>query len=265
MRFTSEGLCLEEFTTNESYAEVLFKRATGALPEMETSKALAKLLKSRVKESDIVCDVGCGAGHFLRSFLREWDVPFSYMGIEYTPLFLHKALEAWKHQPQASFKQGSVFDIPREDQSSDITVCSNVLTHMPTIVKPVEELIRITKRTLVIRSTLGDRSYRIQQVFNRSFWPYTHVDVKDEFEDDGTPRSFSYENIHSKGYFESVVKRFAPSARVEFIADDQFDPARINQDAGAGDRPISTKVVGGQEVYGYLLLPHTFAVIDLRP
>lgn len=260
--FSADGQCLEEFTSSEEYAEVLYKRATGELPEMETSKAMARLLVQYVRDGDKILDVGCGAGHFMTSFKREFLVPFIYHGVEYTQRFLDKALKAWAGS-SATFQQGSIFDLPIQDRSFDITVCSNVLTHLPTIVKPISELIRVTKRLLVIRSPIGDRSYRIQQVFNRTWWPYTQVEPRDEFNDQGEPCSFSYENIHSVSYFEGVIKHFAPKSCVSFIEDKDFDPRRIEDDVSTGNRPIATRILDGKQVYGNILLPHMFAVIEL--
>ena len=39
------GLCLNEYINNKNNAEVYFKRAVGLYPEMETSKAIANILK----------------------------------------------------------------------------------------------------------------------------------------------------------------------------------------------------------------------------
>ena len=41
------GLCLNEYTNNKNNAEVYFKRAVGLYPEMETSKAIANILKKK--------------------------------------------------------------------------------------------------------------------------------------------------------------------------------------------------------------------------
>ena len=39
------GLCLEEYTNNKNNAQVYYNRAIGKSPEMEVSKALAKIVK----------------------------------------------------------------------------------------------------------------------------------------------------------------------------------------------------------------------------
>ena len=263
-RFTPEGLCLEEFAANEEYAEVLFKRAVGDLPEMETSKAMARLIGEWIQPGNSILDVGCGAGHFLRSFKRQISVPFTYIGVELYPVFLEKAEKAWANESIASFRQGNIYDLPVSDREIDIAVCSNVLTHLPSLVKPISELIRVSRRVVAIRSTIGERSYRIQQVFNASWWPYTAISAGDEFDDQGFPRSFSYENIHSKEYLSNTIYRFAQKAQITYIDDDQFDPERIQADAKLERRSIATQIIDGKQVYGNILLPHMFAIIDLE-
>ena len=46
------------------YGEVLYKRAIGLAPEMESSKATAKHLDGVLLPGSRVLDVGCGAGHY---------------------------------------------------------------------------------------------------------------------------------------------------------------------------------------------------------
>ena len=60
------GLCLNEYKNNFNNAKVYFNRSIGKSPEMETSKALADLLK-KIKNNDKILDVGCATGHFYRS------------------------------------------------------------------------------------------------------------------------------------------------------------------------------------------------------
>jgi hypothetical protein len=44
------GLCLEEYTNNKNNAQVYYNRAIGKSPEMEVSKALAKIVKKIIKK-----------------------------------------------------------------------------------------------------------------------------------------------------------------------------------------------------------------------
>ena len=64
------GLCLNEYKNNTNNATVYYNRAIGKFPEMETSKAMAKIIKKVAKKNDKILDVGCASGHFLRSLKR---------------------------------------------------------------------------------------------------------------------------------------------------------------------------------------------------
>ena len=51
------GNCLEEYKDNKNNAEIYYKRAIGKLPEMEVSKALAKIIgkKDKIKSKHTRC------------------------------------------------------------------------------------------------------------------------------------------------------------------------------------------------------------------
>lgn len=263
VRFTPDGLCLHEYASNQSLAEVHFKRAVGELPEMECAKAIAKMTGQRIQPGDTVLDVGCGAGHYLRSFKSSLPVAFKYVGIEYYPMFLDRAQQAWKNDSSASFRQGSIFDMPVSDGEFEIVVCSNLIMHLPSIVKPLGELIRASRRIVIIRTMIGERSFRIQEVYNNNWWPYTDVLPGDEFSDDGEPAAYSYENIYSADYFSSVIYRHAPTARIEYVEDDQFSPKNIQRSAETEGLINATRIVDGKQVFGYVILPYMFVIVDL--
>ena len=95
---------------NQEYGEILFKRAIGDLPEMESAKAIAGMVKELIRPNDLILDVGCGAGHYLRSLRQEiTDVPFQYMGIDATASSIKLARKAWSGDHRAKFEVGDVF------------------------------------------------------------------------------------------------------------------------------------------------------------
>jgi len=263
MNTTPDGMCLDEYSSNESLADVFFKRAIGELPEMESSKALAAMAAGYVKPDDRLLDVGCGAGHYLRSLRRKIQAPFSYVGVDPYPLFVNKAETAWRDDAGASFRLGSIFSLPVADREFDVVLCSNLLMHLPSIVTPVRQLVRAAKRQVIIRTLIGERSFRIQEVMSRPFWPYTEVRVEDEFDDEGQPRAFAFENIYSQGYFTQVIRRAAPAARVTYVEDRDFDPRQIQRSADDEGLVNATRVIDGKQVFGYILLPYSFVIIDL--
>ena len=178
---------------DKAYGERFFDRIKGELPEMESSKALAKILKKQIFENDNVLDVGCGCGHYLKSLLSEIDVPFKYTGVDATNYYIELAKKAWNDCSNASFYTGDIFDLPFDDNSYDLVYCCNVFLHLPSIKKPLEELIRVSKKTVVLRSLFSDRSFRIQDVHKKDD-DSNYI----EFDENGEPSSYHFYNIYSK-------------------------------------------------------------------
>lgn len=258
------GMFEENYSNHTSLADLHFKRAIGEVPEMESSKAMAKLVYENYTPSDTIADIGCSSGHYLYSILKYLNSQdFSYVGVELHDLFIGKAREAWRNQINAEFRQGSIFAIPAENKEFDLLICSNLLMHLPTIVKPLEELIRVTRRKIIIRTYIGSKSFKIQEVKNNSFWPSTRVTPENEFDDNGNPNFFEYENIWGKTYFESVVRRFAPGAKIDFIEDRFFDPSAIEETAKTGNLPNPTRTLGNMQIFDYIILPYHFIIIEL--
>lgn len=254
----------DEWVGRSDYAETFYKRATGALPEMESSKAAATLLAHEVREGDSLLDVGCGAGHYLRSLRNAIAAPFQYTGVDATSQFIEAAGKAWADDRQVTFKDGDIYRLPFADRQFDVVMCNNVLLHLPSIVQPVSELLRVARRFVVIRTPIGERSFRVQEVYSKATWPFSEIPVEDEFDDSGEPASYGFENIYSKGYFESVVRRANAGADIELIEDTSFSAAAINRSADGEGLPIATRVVEGVQVFGYVILPWHFALIRVH-
>ena len=66
--------------------------------------------------------------------------------------------------------------------SFDIVVCSNVLLCLPDIVKPLRELIRVARKTVLIRFLCHERTYLIRDV---------HPGDPD-LDENGEPHAFNY-------------------------------------------------------------------------
>lgn len=261
------GQCIEEYNENEFYSDVHYKRATGEMPEMVSSRKVASLisdwyLKQESTNKIKILDVGCSAGHYFRSLKNRLDFPFDWIGVEPYDLFLNKAIKVLKDEVNVTLKKGHVQKIPLMDREVDVSYCCNVLTHIHNINKPISELIRVTSKYLIIRTPVYEHSYRIQLVYNRSWWDYTDVTVEEEFDDNGNPRSFSYFDILSYGYLESVILKYCPTAKIIYAEDNKEELNEINRECEMS-KVIPTKFVNGVEVAGCLLLPHKYVLIDL--
>ena len=257
------GLCLNEYKNNKNNAEVYFKRSIGASPEMEVSKAIANILKKNVKNNDKILDVGCATGHFYRSLKLRINKNFYYTGIDPYKIFLKKADIAWKNDKKANFILGNIYDLPVKKKSYEISFCSNVFIHLNDVIKPLKELIRVTKKLIVIRTVVYDVSYKIQLVYNNKWWNDTNVKPINEFDKNGKARAFSYFNIHSFDYLEDNIKKINPKSKVSFVKDNFFDIKRINSSSKKEKRPLATKILGNEQISGCIMQPHYFIIIKI--
>ncbi len=257
------GNCLEEYKDNKNNAEIYYKRAIGKLPEMEVSKALAKIISKKIKSNQSILDVGCGCGHYYRSFKREFgNKKFTYSGIDPYSIFLNKAKSAWKKDENTQFKIGDIHKIPFKKNNFDFVVCNNVLLHLRSIEKPIKELLRVSNKHVVLRTVVYDVSYKVQLVYNKKWWKGTKVKPNQEFTYKGEPRAFSYFNIHSFDYLSSVIKKYAPKSKIKYVKDNFYSKSVIQGSIKKESRPLATRIIGTEQFSGCLMQPHYFVIIE---
>lgn len=241
----------------KNYGDLFYKRATGELPEMESSKAAARRVASMAKAGDSIVDVGCGGGHYLRSLLNQVKVPFVYHGIDRTQYFIDAARRAFPNNSSISFSIGDIFKLERADRSADIVLCNNVLLHLPSIVTPLHELIRIAKRTVLIRTLVGPTSYAIKDVGPQP--------DGNDFDDKGEPTAYHFLNIYSEAYLRRLLKN-EPRVRVMSIErDTEFDPKKIlDTSENVPNAWDATRAVNGVQVSGMIVMPFHWLTIELH-
>jgi ubiquinone/menaquinone biosynthesis C-methylase UbiE len=234
---------------------VFYKRATGDLPEMESSKAAARRVSKHLRPGDSVLDVGCGAGHYLRSLRLAAASPFRYTGVDLTPAYIDLARKAFAGDQDVDLMVGNVFNLPHDDRVFDVAMSNNVLLHLPSIATPLRELCRVTRRHVVVRTLIGDRSFLIREV-RRS---------DNEFDAEGEPREYNWYNIWSRAYVSQLLGGIDRVQRFSIERDEDFDPSRI--EAAARDNPLAsnaTRMLGSWQVNGYVLQPWCFLEIELK-
>ena len=232
-KIDKHGLCLNEYENNFNNAKIYFDRATGKSPEMEVSKAIANILKPKIKNGSKLLDVGCACGHYYRSIKKRVKKNFFYTGTDPYEIFLDKAKIAWKNDTNVNFLKGNIYKLPFKKNQFDLTICSNVFIHLNKIKKPLQELLRVTKGTIIIRTVVYDVSYKVQLVYNNKWWKNTDVKPKDEFDkkklrgeynhmiqfkfDANDIKAFSILGVsvglkweQIQGKFKTLVKKFNP-------------------------------------------------------
>ena len=255
--------CYDISEKNKTYLKTSSNRSKGIFPEMEVAKAHMKILNNHIKKNDSILDAGCLTGHFYRSFLKSYkDLNLKYTGLDPWNLHINEAKKIWKEDKNVKFIKGWVQKIPFKKNSFDISICSNVLTHIPSIEDPIRELLRVTRRVVLIRTPIHKISYRIQMVLNSKWFKYTKVKPKDEFDKKGNPRVYEYFDVHSKDYFESVIKKFDKNVKVKFIKDNFYNKKNINFKKEVKQKINATRVNSeGEQVTDLLIIPNHFVFI----
>jgi ubiquinone/menaquinone biosynthesis C-methylase UbiE len=243
-------------TVGRRYGDLLYQRAVGELAEMESSKAAAKRIAAELKKGDTLLDVGCGAGHYLTSLRKIVPFSFGYVGTDASADYLTLARKAFESDSAAAFKHGDIFNLPFEQASFDVVMCNNVLLHLPTVARPLAELVRVSRRYVLVRALIGPRSYVVQCVASQ--------ENGDDFDDDGQPRAFHFLNIYSEQYIQRTLRALPRVASVEIALDREFAQSAIADTGNATKSWVATRVVDGMQVAGSIIQPWAWLQIRLK-
>jgi ubiquinone/menaquinone biosynthesis C-methylase UbiE len=138
----------------KKYRELLRLRAEGKLDNMECTKRLYKILKNLYFDGIKILDVACGVGHYFRK-IRELG-HIEYLGIDLDTKAIDIAKKIWKNVPNAKFDVQDIHHLDLEDNSFDVVCCYNFLMNLEDYKKPLAELIRVSKKYIIVRSLFDD-------------------------------------------------------------------------------------------------------------
>jgi len=93
-----------------------------------------------------ILDIGCGEGYVIKH-LRERNGDILIEGIDNSTEVLDKAREL---NPGVNFIHGSIYSIPKVDNSFDLVLASEVLEHLDEPEQAIEELKRVSRKYVII-------------------------------------------------------------------------------------------------------------------
>ncbi len=129
------------FYENEAKEVPIF----GSLREISLAENIAQVLPRSFSN---LIDVGCGEGYLLYALQNyKKQKEGTYFGFDLTQ---GRITVTKKNVPSALLLRGDVLHLPFPDNAFDIVVCSELLEHMEAYQKVVEELLRITRKRLII-------------------------------------------------------------------------------------------------------------------
>lgn len=139
---------------SESVKALYRGRCRREVEEMTAHAQAAELLAPRVRPGETLLDAGCGSGYFYHA-LAARRIPAEYWGIDASP----SLIEIGRAELPA-------FGLPRErleavrledlDGEFDHVVCINVLSNVDNYHRPLERLLTVARRTVILRESLKD-------------------------------------------------------------------------------------------------------------
>tara|TARA_B100000780_G_C21011469_1_gene405049 strand:+ start:191 stop:940 length:750 start_codon:yes stop_codon:yes gene_type:complete len=238
------------------YGDLFFKRAKGFLGEMESSKATAKIILPFITNSSKILDAGCGVGHYLRSILKLSKKNFSYHGIDLTQKYINLAKKInW--DIETNFKKMNIENTKLKKNYFDISFCANVLLHINNPGLAIQNLIKSTKKVVILRTLISEKDYITKEVINQK----NFINYKKSID----PKSFLYYNSFSKETVESWVKSSKKKYSIKFIEDKNYLTKNIKQNSEfKQNKTENTKILNNKQFNGPIMLNWYFVIIKLN-
>lgn len=170
-----------EHTT--ALAELYESRAAGTAPELTCHAQAAELIAEVARPGDSLLDAGCGSGALWHALHRR-GVAVDYWGADATEAFVSMAQ---RHLPRVGVDPAHLVHARLEelDGAFDHIACINVLSNLDHFHRPLERLLTMARRSVVLRESIGAVS-SCQWVQDRYLDPgvqlSVHVHVFDEGE-----------------------------------------------------------------------------------
>lgn len=132
--------------------DLYLRRCRREAEEMTSHRQAAELLASRVKRGETLLDAGCGSGYFYHA-LSSRGIPAEYWGVDAAPSLIEigRAVLPAYGLPSERLLPWRIEDL---DGLVDHTVCLNVLSNIDNYHRPLERLLRMTRRSLIVRESL---------------------------------------------------------------------------------------------------------------
>jgi len=248
------GVATELPSRVRRFGQILYERATGTADEMESAKSVCEIIASLYVPGMGVLDVGCGAGHYLRSLRDRVDPEIDYSGIDITEHYIDLAKKAFPEVP--GFAVGDACALDFADDSFDIVICMNVIPNLPPPPSTaIRELLRVSRGHVIIRTLFSDVTYIIQELMPQE------SDTAASFEADRLidESHALYNNMYTESYLRKLIEREVPDAAIRFQLETHTAPIDNRSAHGAW----GTRTEGGKQISGQLVLDWRYAIVSL--
>ena len=139
---------------SETVRDLYRRRCLREVAEMTAHAQAAELLAPHVESGDSLVDVGCGSGYFFHSLSNR------EIGVEYFGLDAAESLIAIGRStlPKFGLPSDRLFVQRIEDTNGtcDHVICMNVLSNIDNYHRPLERMLLMAGKTVIIRESLKD-------------------------------------------------------------------------------------------------------------
>lgn len=150
-------------------------------------RIIESILNDRLKHEPALLrllDAGCGRGDFTLELAARYRGFGEVVGYDFSAEIVDLARAAAAGEPRVRFAVGGLDKIPFEPSHADVTVCVNVLHHIPTerLASALAELARVTGRTLILEIKNASSPYfrmHSHRVEGVAIFPVTVEHVRD--------------------------------------------------------------------------------------
>jgi ubiquinone/menaquinone biosynthesis C-methylase UbiE len=139
---------------SQTVTDLYARRCRREAEEMTAHAQAAELLGLRASEGDILLDAGCGSGYFFHS-LAARSIPVEYWGADAS-----RALTAIGREfmPAFGLPAGRLLHARIEDLHGEVdhAVCLNVLSNIDNYHRPLERLLRMARKSVILRESITE-------------------------------------------------------------------------------------------------------------
>jgi cyclopropane fatty-acyl-phospholipid synthase-like methyltransferase len=123
---------------------------------MTCAAQAAELLAPLVAPGDVLLDAGCGSGYFYHS-LRQRRIPVTYYGIDASPGLIALGRQ---YLPDFGLPPEHLQVLRLEDLAGEVdhVVCLNVLSNLDNYHRPLERLLLVAQKTVILRESCHDQT-----------------------------------------------------------------------------------------------------------
>lgn len=125
------------------------------------------------KKIDSILDVGSGEG-FTLNRLKRRGIGKKLEGLEYSGDAITLGKQMY---PAIKITKGSIYELPYKDNSFDLVLCTEVLEHLEKPQEGLKELIRVSKKYLVI-SVPNEPFFMFAQLVRGKNWSRFGNDIE---------------------------------------------------------------------------------------